>query len=184
MLAYHLNWYKSAHSIVRVSSELSNAFTITRGVKQGSVLPPILFLIATNPSCKSEICKCCCLYSWNLCGGGGGGGGAAHADDLRTIATSKTSVREQINLIEPFTSKQHLKLNHSKTEIIKVSHFCPNHDQINLPSSNINVIAEMPGCLVGIQLIGFAICVRKHYESKEGIWKDRCFPKPEPSFSY
>ena len=69
-------------------------------------------------------------------------GGAAHADDLRTIATSKTSIIDQINIIETITSEQHLKLNPSKTEIIKISYCHPGHQQISLPSSNIDIAAE------------------------------------------
>ena len=60
-------------------------------------------------------------------------GGAVHADDLRTIATSKTSV---IDLYFQTT------LETESFEIIKISNSCPNHDQINLPSSNFDVIAE------------------------------------------
>ena len=69
-------------------------------------------------------------------------GAAAHADDLRTIAASKCSVQEQVDIINKFTSRNHLKLNSSKTEIIKISYHCPTEDSISLASTNIDIISE------------------------------------------
>ena len=65
----------------------SDPFPISRAVKQGSVLSPLRFFIADDPLLKTLKCKHACLsMHGNFMGGGGGGG--AHADDLRTIATS------------------------------------------------------------------------------------------------
>ena len=46
-------------------------------------------------------------------------GGAAHADNLRTITTSKCSVVEQANIINKFISGNHLKLNSSKQRLLR-----------------------------------------------------------------
>ena len=67
-------------------------------------------------------------------------GGAAHADDLRTIATSKCSVVEQANIIDKFTSGNHLKLNSSNTEIIRIAYCHPQDVFISLFSSNIDIV--------------------------------------------
>ena len=43
-----LSWYSSASSRVRIGSKLCDPFPIARGVKQGSVLSPILFLTVVD----------------------------------------------------------------------------------------------------------------------------------------
>ena len=94
-----LNWYTSAQGKVHLNTGFSDPFPISRGVKQGSVLSPLLFLIAVDPLLKTLKCK-----HDSLSIHGNFMGGAAHADDLRTIATSKCSVVEQANIIDKFTS--------------------------------------------------------------------------------
>ena len=43
------SWYQGAEGRVRVEGSLSRSFLIDRGVKQGSVLSPTLFLLIMNP---------------------------------------------------------------------------------------------------------------------------------------
>ena len=132
-----LNWYTSSQSMVRVNTRYSDHFPISRGVKQGSVLSPLLFLIAVDPMLKNLRLKQAGLsISGNFVGA------AAHADDLRTIATSKSSVKEQVDIIEKFTSNNHLKLNSSKTEIIKISYNHPHEDTLSLNTSNVDIVTE------------------------------------------
>ena len=45
-------------------------------------------------------------------------GGAAHADDVRSIATSAQTAKEQSLLISDFASNNDLTLNMSKTEAL------------------------------------------------------------------
>ena len=47
------SWYASPQSIVRVNGSLSSMFTLERGVLQGSVLSPVLFLLIMDPLLKS-----------------------------------------------------------------------------------------------------------------------------------
>ena len=132
-----LNWYTSAQSKVHLNTGFSDPFSISRGVKQGSVLSPLLFLIAVDPLLKTLKYKHAGLSIH-----GNFIGGAAHADDLRTIATSKCSVVEQADIIDKFTSGNHLKLNSSKTEIIRIAYCHPQDDFISLFSSNIDIVTE------------------------------------------
>ena len=120
-----LNLYTSAQSKVRVNEGFSDPLSISRGVKQGSALSPLLFLIAVDPMLKTLKFK-----QAGLSIHGNFVGGAAHADDLRTIATSKCSVIEQADIIDKFTFSNHLKLNSSKTEIIRISYCHPHGGSI------------------------------------------------------
>ena len=120
-----LSWYSSASSRVRVGSELCDPFPIARGVKQGSVLSPILFLIVVDSLLRSLKDK-----NAGLSVLGSFVGGAAHADDLRTTAPSKSTIIDQVNIIEDFTACSHLNLNSAKTDIIKVSYCHPDPDEI------------------------------------------------------
>ena len=83
----------------------SRMLPISMGVKQGSALSPLLFLIAIDPMLKNLKLEQAGL---SICGNFVGA--AAHADDLRTIAASKFSVQEQVDIINKFTSSNHLKL--------------------------------------------------------------------------
>ena len=66
-------------------------------------------------------------------------GGAAHADDIRTIATSKDTISAQINIINSFTHKHHLRLNSEKTEIVKITCQPYHPEQISLAQCNTNI---------------------------------------------
>ena len=48
-------------------------------------------------------------------------GGAAHADDVRTTASSTSVLHEQMEIINQFTSRNMLCLNTSKTEVVRFS---------------------------------------------------------------
>ena len=76
------DWYLNAQSRVYVNGSLSRPLSINRGVKQGSILSPLLFIIVIDPLLKK-------LRNINagLSVNGTYVGAAAHADDLRTAAT-------------------------------------------------------------------------------------------------
>ena len=69
-------------------------------------------------------------------------GGAAHADDLRTIATTKNTIATQVNIIDNFTSKHSLRLNQAKTEIVKIT-LQPNQFE-KVAINHLNTITTLP----------------------------------------
>ena len=69
-------------------------------------------------------------------------GGAAHADDLRTIATTKNTIATQVNIIDNFTSKHSLRLNQDKMKLLKSP-----YNPINLRRfaiNHLNTITTLP----------------------------------------
>ena len=98
---------------VQVGKATSSSFTISRGVRQGSVLSPILFLLIMDPlllelrsrSCGPSVCG---LYL----------GAFSHADDIRTLATNVSDCQLQIHLVKEFATSQGLTQNIDKCEAI------------------------------------------------------------------
>ena len=103
------SWYTNPESVVSHAGTLSCPFCINRGVRQGSVLSPMLFLIVMD----SLLCR--------LSINGITIGSAAHADDIRSTSNSIADLQDQGAIIEQFSLDNSLKLNASKTELIKFS---------------------------------------------------------------
>ena len=115
------HWYSTSSAKVKVNGHISSSFDICRGVRQGSVLSPTLFLAVMDILLK------------RLRESGHGFhvrgtymGGAIHADDLRTTAASSDSVTSKDKVIKSFTTESCLRLNTSKFEAVKIS---PHHHE-------------------------------------------------------
>ena len=126
-------WYISTSCRVQVNGTKSHSYPISRGVKQGLVLPPILLLMVIDTLLGNLRRK---EAGISICGTFVGG--AAHADDLRTIAKNKDCISQQYSIIDQFTLNHHLKLNLSKTKIIKISRHLSAPEQIHLPQLEIS----------------------------------------------
>ena len=101
------NWYMGARCQVKLESGyLSDSYSVERGVKQGSVLSPTLFLLIMDPLITKLQSYGCGLSINNFfCGA------YLHADDIRTLATSPDSLNMQVNLVNNFANENFLKLN-------------------------------------------------------------------------
>ena len=97
-----------------MNGHTSNCFKISRGVKQGSVLSPTLFLtvmdLLPNRLRESE----CGLHVR-----GTYMGAAVHADDLRSTTASAEAISQQNAVVNLFARDSCLSLNTNKTEIVK-----------------------------------------------------------------
>ncbi len=109
-------WYQSPTSRVKLNNSLSASFPICRGVKQGSVLSPSLFLVIMNSLLQR-------MRRLNVGASLHGvfSGSAIHADDVRSIAPSIDSIIAQSAELNSFTRDAGLKLNISKLEIVQIS---------------------------------------------------------------
>ena len=110
-------------SCVCVNDQLSTP-KVKRGVKQGSVLSPTLFLTVMDSLLKQE------SYGLSVCGTYVGA--AVHADDLRTSASSKDAVTKQANIISKFAKDTCLKLNVSTLEVLRISHQPKGPEMLNI----------------------------------------------------
>ena len=109
------NWYTGSRGRVRVGGHLSDPFLVKRGVKQGSVLSPTLFLTIMDKLLENMTSEKCGL---SVCGTFIGA--AIHADDIRTCATTKQSIAKQNSIITRFTNSSCLNLNTQKLEVLQV----------------------------------------------------------------
>ena len=106
------SWYKGAVCHVKIDGCLSKQFVVERGVKQGSILSPTLFLIVMNPLLKQLESSKLGLSTNDYYAGG-----FVHADDIRTLSSSVESVRAQVEIVKKFANKRHLKLNVDKINV-------------------------------------------------------------------
>ena len=110
------NWYEGGTCSVQVDGAVSKPFSIERGVPQGSVLSPTLFNIIMDP-----LLKLLESSGLGLCVNGLYGGAYLHADDVRTLSASVSSLQAQINLVLSFARENFLQLNPSKCKIVSFS---------------------------------------------------------------
>lgn len=139
-------WYQSPKAMVKVGGELSAQFSLERGVRQGSVLSPLLFQVIMNPLLIQME-----LDNLGISYGGIYLGAAAHADDIRTITSSKDCLEKQVQAVKNFANRSGLSLNVQKCEILTAD------------KHNYNSTMAMP------EIGGREICVRKEVKCL-GCW--------------
>ena len=90
------DWYSKPKSSVRVDGQLTPPITLERGVLQGSVLSPVLFLLVMDPLLR-------CLESRGLGPSISDtyAGAFAHADDIRTVTTFLATLKSKSTQWKP-----------------------------------------------------------------------------------
>ena len=110
----------------------------SRGVRQGLVLSPTLFLLVMDPLLRDFQTSGVGLSINSFYAGG-----FFHADDIRTLASSETSLMKQFDMVKLFAKKHHLKLNVTKCENVVFANRPSGAD--NLPVCDVDGVAVPSG---------------------------------------
>ena len=104
------------HQCNGIDNTLSELFQQGRGVRQGSILSPTLFLTVID-----EMLKEMCANGAGVSIAGLYLGSAAHADDIRSLSQTISATESQAASLINFTNNNGLKINASKTEVVALS---------------------------------------------------------------
>ena len=99
------DWYCNLTSQVKLGSYMSEPFAICRGIRQGSILSPMLFNLVMDPLLSEMRSK-----SLGISINGLFLGAFAHADDLQTMASNIEDTSKQALFVNSFTRSRGLHL--------------------------------------------------------------------------
>ena len=134
-------WYQNLKSSVRVNGVVSSPFSIHRGVRQGSVLSPVLFLLVMDPILLELQSRSCGLNINGLFLGA-----LSHADDIRTLSTNLSDCKHQITSVCSFATSRGLVLSTEKCEAV-VSPSVP-ENRTSIKANSIEIpISQSARCL-------------------------------------
>ena len=85
------NWYEGGSCCIKIDGRLSATYSVGRGVKQGSVLSPAPFMLLMDPLLRELQ-----AFGQGLSINNFYAGGFLHANDVRTLASSKESLEAQV----------------------------------------------------------------------------------------
>ena len=131
---------------MKINGSLSSAITLERGVLQGSVLSPILFLLIMDPLLHHLQCQ-----GLGPSIGETYAGAFIHADNIRTVSSSLATLQQQIDTVHTFAVQNGLTLNPNKCEVLMVSSTKPS--------------GEIPTAVLGNQAL-----VPQHQAKCLGYW--------------
>ena len=108
-----LSWYTTLKVQVRWGTHLSDPFSVSNGVRQGSILSPHLFAIYIDglliDLMKSGVgCYWGCSFA----------GAFAYADDVVLLAPSASALRTMLDICSSFAVSHKLEFNGNKTQLI------------------------------------------------------------------
>ena len=108
-----LHWYKTQKLRVQWSGRASDYFQVSNGVRQGSVLSPILFTIYLDGLLESLRASGLGCYWEDYFSGA-----LCYADDLTILAPSPDALRKMLALCEEYAQSHCIQFNPSKTQLI------------------------------------------------------------------
>ena len=139
---YLLKWYRSSYASVRWSSTMSNKFRITRGMKQGSLLSPVLFKIflddlmaqleqAQHGVRISDLKMNCGTY----------------ADDISVFSATITGLQALMDICVSYADKWRMKFSKTKSKCMvlgkAITKYTPTwhlYDQEIQPSEEVDIL--------------------------------------------
>ena len=108
-------WYRASKAKVRWAGELSSTFSISKGMRQGSILSPRLFSIFIDDlllqlNSNDNGIK---LHNFKL-------NTIAYADDINLFSTTAIGLQQLINICESYAEKWRIKFNPTKTKCTQI----------------------------------------------------------------
>ena len=110
-----LKWYRSSKAKVRWAGEFSKIFSISKGMRQGSILSPRLFSVFINDlllQLKSNE-NGMKLYNLKL-------NAIAYADDINLFSTTTTGLQKLLDTCDSYAKKWRIKFNPTKTKCTQI----------------------------------------------------------------
>ena len=108
-------WYRESKATVRWAGELSDIFSISKGMRQGSILSPRLFSLFIDDlllQLKSNV-NGMKLHNFKL-------NAIAYADDINLFSTTATGLQNLIDTCDSYARKWRIRFNPSKTKCIQI----------------------------------------------------------------
>ena len=114
ILRFLLSWYSCQQMCVRWNSCVSHLFSVSNGVRQGSVLSPVLFAVYLDGLLQklSRIGVGCYWEAHFI-------GAVCYADDIALLAPCPSALRIMLTTCEEFALYHGLKFNAEKTQLIR-----------------------------------------------------------------
>jgi hypothetical protein len=106
-------WYSETESVVLVGGEETRAFKLKQGVKQGSVLAPVLYAVFLD-GVVEELKR----RGLGVVENGVWIGVALYADDTVLLATSKQELECMMQVVEEYSRKWRFRVNATKTKVM------------------------------------------------------------------
>ena len=129
--------YENAGGNILHNGKLSTFFEILTGVRQGCLLSPFLFLLAIDWIMKTSTQNRENGIQWTLTKKLDD---LDFADDVALTSSSKKQMAEKTEIVAKTSSKIGLKINVSKTKILKIN--SNNNDPITVEGENLEVVEK------------------------------------------
>ena len=107
------SWYRDQQMCVRWGRSLSRSFCVSNGVRQGSVLSPVLFSVYLD-SLLDRLADSSVGCYW----GHQFAGALCYADDLVLLAPTASALRQMLSICDSYATSHGLVFNAKKTQLI------------------------------------------------------------------
>jgi exonuclease III len=129
--------YKSQKAAVRVAGEISEWFSIQKGVRQGCVLSPYLFNVISEVVMRKALEG----YKGGITIGGRRISNLRYADDIVLLASTPNELQELVDRIATVGKEYNLLINISKTKVMTINgqQFC-----IKIENKELEQVTKFP----------------------------------------
>ena len=146
VVRYLINMYILNNACVKFGNQLSEPFPISNGVKQGSILGPILFSIYLDPLIKQILDSGIGCYVGSMAANI-----LAYADDIVILAPTLFSLKKLIFICERYGDEYGVNFNPDKSFLILFSNSIT-LDELNVQMNGKNIKVTQSGKHLGLNV--------------------------------